>query len=852
MDCCGTLAEVGEDVGGVVRYELRGRNLFKCEGGRRRRVRRLSWRPLEGWGGLVEDRGGSSEAISVLNLATLEHLAFKAHVRLEGMPETRPIRKAYRVCRAHPGATGPGVEWRHADSSLDRLKAAPWGSVVYGTPFAGMWLKVHGYFLPLLLHGNPVASPEGPPLAERFSDLVTGAGCIIEEAEHRGITVDQLKMVAKYIDNHCEPENWHDLGPWSFNHGRRLEPTTVNLHHAVHWVVMPATQVRGCSHVELVADGPQVPVWFASHYWGQPVRDFVACVDAHSQSRQLQEDGAYWVCAYASCQWDLGDEADPSESAFRRSMSVSHGILLVIDQKAMIFNRVWCNYEIAVSLMENTMRTYPFDTATIDPTEGIPVVVADGLTAQDELEGSRPEWRYRCGPYGHKDARERRFPVAMIARGLQTKLEECQVTEALDRKRILNSLAGVDDLDASPAETHARYDWTNDAVRWRIGMVMFQICSDATEVESYGLRQLQEPQGCDVLGLYSRMAEAFQAQDRYDLALEFLSKALTVELATLGEQHSRVCTTYETMAAVQRKRVQPDKALELYANALAIKKSNLSEGHPDVADTFVDMALVHEDKGELASALELYTRALNIQKAALGENCAPVGSCYHSMAVVLRKQGEPQKALEVFEKALSTRQAVLGEEHADVGATYSGMAAAHEKLGDTAKALELYVKSLGIRRNALGDEHPHVGTTYQNVAVLKEEQNYYMEAFELYNQALASRIASYGKTHPTIACLYNHMARVHRKRGDLERALDYYNKALTVHRAVHHGDAHPDVGDTHYNIALAFHKMGDLAKAHTNYRWAYHSYWHCYGKSHPETGDAKKLMEFMAKHAPPI
>ena len=48
---------------------------------------------------------------------------------------------------------------------------------------------------------------------------------------------------------------------------------------------------------------PCRPTWFASHWWGEPVLDFVRCCEKHAEVRGLAEDEAtYWVCAYANRQ----------------------------------------------------------------------------------------------------------------------------------------------------------------------------------------------------------------------------------------------------------------------------------------------------------------------------------------------------------------------------------------------------------------------------------------------------------------------------------------------------------------------------------------------------------------------
>ena len=93
------------------------------------------------------------------------------------------------------------------------------------------------------------------------------------------------------------------------------------------YFVKPKTQERQCSYVELVAPPgikAQRPKWFISHWWGEPVKDFIKAVEYHARQRfaprgeykfsdedgimlkkpeheivgePADADATYWVCA---------------------------------------------------------------------------------------------------------------------------------------------------------------------------------------------------------------------------------------------------------------------------------------------------------------------------------------------------------------------------------------------------------------------------------------------------------------------------------------------------------------------------------------------------------------------------
>ena len=79
---------------------------------------------------------------------------------------------------------------------------------------------------------------------------------------------------------------------------------SVNLYDINKYIIMPDTKEKQCSYVELVVPAgtrAQTPNWFVSHWWGEPVMDFIACVEEHAKVRALDPAKAvYWVCAYAA------------------------------------------------------------------------------------------------------------------------------------------------------------------------------------------------------------------------------------------------------------------------------------------------------------------------------------------------------------------------------------------------------------------------------------------------------------------------------------------------------------------------------------------------------------------------
>lgn len=286
-----------------------------------------------------------------------------------------------------------------------------------------------------------------------------GVGCSIERTEERGITVSQLGAVQTQIESHCVVDEWTDRQT-----KEALKPESVNLYHLTAELIKPVTKARQCSYVEVVAKSAQPPKWFVSHWWGEPVLSFVACLRRHCELRSPGNvDLPYWVCAYANNQWKLAEDvsSDPATSAFNRALDFCIGTVTVLDKGSQTYSRIWCGFEIAATLQAKE-KLYDVVTALEyeDPLEEIThraVAITDGQ-AVGYTDANGSSWQQE---------HEANFPLHLAENALSIRLQDAQASVELDRRRILNCIAGAADPDAQPCLRHPKYDVINGVLRGR-------------------------------------------------------------------------------------------------------------------------------------------------------------------------------------------------------------------------------------------------------------------------------------------------------------------------------------------------------------------------------------------------
>ena len=121
----------------------------------------------------------------------------------------------------------------------------------------------------------------------------------IPEPSRRGIKLHELLALKAFIERHADEfsgvlHGWVKRIPLL-----PIHKDSLNLYDLVKYVVNPATAEHSCSFVELVvpegSEGTATPQWFVSHWWGEPVLDFIKCTQEHARVRALGEGGCYWV-----------------------------------------------------------------------------------------------------------------------------------------------------------------------------------------------------------------------------------------------------------------------------------------------------------------------------------------------------------------------------------------------------------------------------------------------------------------------------------------------------------------------------------------------------------------------------
>mmetsp|Transcript_45619 Transcript_45619/g.135056 ORF Transcript_45619/g.135056 Transcript_45619/m.135056 type:complete len:763 (-) Transcript_45619:83-2371(-) len=281
----------------------------------------------------------------------------------------------------------------------------------------------------------------------------------IDKIEQRGITYAQLERVQSYAMEHCA--NWKDQAPpeLSIFSGKPLKMEYFNINHANPWIILPATEKRRCSFVELMSKVKQVPRFCVIHWWTGPMADLMKCLQTHLRLRGMAVDTPYWMSAFALRQhqhaWQDEVCADRRDASFAKALNLCGGqALMVFGMAGKTWNRTWCMYEASMCLGHGM----PLDLAVCQ--QGKPILLTSGLTGPEEkMESTSVGSGIKA-----KAAREEEFPLSLIQMGLELDIRNSETSDPDDRAIIFNAIAGRSP-ESEPLEDHPSYEEMNKRLR---------------------------------------------------------------------------------------------------------------------------------------------------------------------------------------------------------------------------------------------------------------------------------------------------------------------------------------------------------------------------------------------------
>jgi tetratricopeptide (TPR) repeat protein len=245
------------------------------------------------------------------------------------------------------------------------------------------------------------------------------------------------------------------------------------------------------------------------------------------------------------------------------------------------------------------------------------------------------------------------------------------------------------------------------ALQIQLGLLANVIPENAETILSQALELVGEKDGAYILGVLGRLA-LHRGEPRK--AVDYLERAVQVEISKRGEIHSDVAAAMHELAGVLKAQGDLDTARRNLERALQIEAQvRGTEMHPAVAASLHALAGVLQAQGDLDGARRNLERSLQIKAQVFGTDIHPeVAASLHQLARVLQAQGDLDGARRNLERVLEIEGAVYGtREHYSTAITEVNLGLLLRQQGETEAGTKLLAHAYAVFQKALGPNHPY-------------------------------------------------------------------------------------------------------------------------------------------------
>ncbi len=352
-----------------------------------------------------------------------------------------------------------------------------------------------------------------------------------------------------------------------------------------------------------------------------------------------------------------------------------------------------------------------------------------------------------------------------------------------------------------------------DALGQTYGGLGFHSRSAELHAAALKLRRAElGPAHPETVASLNNLAEALQAEGKFEQALPFCEEAFRLADATLGREHADTLTSMSNLATAREGIGRRSEAIAMTEQVLSIRRRRWGPTARQTLSSANNLAMMYLEDDQTAKALPMLEEVLKLAAVSLGESDPDALASLNNLATGYQAAGRPEEALPLLEKAWALTKKKLGDDHPDTLGSMNNLALGYLDSRRPEDAVHLQESAAEIARSRLGTNHAKTLTSLNNLAVIYDAAGRRSNALALFEQVYARRRERLGPDHPqTLASLHDlatHYYESHRR----SEALSLFEEAVRRRRSVL-GSEHSDTLKSMNNLGLAYQNSGRLVDA---------------------------------------
>jgi CHAT domain-containing protein/tetratricopeptide (TPR) repeat protein len=263
--------------------------------------------------------------------------------------------------------------------------------------------------------------------------------------------------------------------------------------------------------------------------------------------------------------------------------------------------------------------------------------------------------------------------------------------------------------------------------------------------------------------------------------LEYLNKALDIQLKTIGKIHYQTANTYQALGNFFYE-TQKDyhKGFSYHQKAFEIRNALFDHNHLQIASSYIDIAIYYRVMNIYDNELKCLEKALKIQLNTLGTEHVEVAKSYYLLANRYRNNGSLDKARSYYEYALVIFEKLKHKQSLEIAEVRLALALCFRTLKEENNEWQELQKSKKIYETNLGDNHLKLAPVFLEIGNYYLGKKAYDSTLFFYQKALAINQQQLGRTHYSVTNIYEKIATIYRLQGIPEKEFSYLMQALEI------------------------------------------------------------------------
>ncbi|MDR3706047.1 MAG: tetratricopeptide repeat protein [Paludibacteraceae bacterium] len=318
----------------------------------------------------------------------------------------------------------------------------------------------------------------------------------------------------------------------------------------------------------------------------------------------------------------------------------------------------------------------------------------------------------------------------------------------------------------------------------------------------------------DMAETYANHGVLLAKNKKFDYALAYLNKALSIRSAKLGnaEKTGNVC--YNLAFTYFRVGDYPN-AIKSYIKAIDIFKEK-ETNQSLLKELYYQLGNAYVENAEYDKALDCATKILPADRVGKETNKVVLQHYYSLTCEANCYEGKYAQATQSAQKGLGLADGKRVNYVSAVG-FYNNLGEIYKDKGDYKKAEEQLMKAAAVFYLSPEKDSLLMAPVYGNLGAVYREIGNNKKSQEYLNRALSLDLKEYGVSHVFTSVIYNQLGVTYQMQGDTTNALGCLNKALAARDTVLRKD-HPKLAETYMALGNLYVAKGDNDKAIAYYQ----------------------------------